>query len=80
MLYSGTDIESYITEYTSVYEHFINTFVSKSHAWPRFPGMTAGDANKPAWYLRILVCLVMYDSKQVSLEHLLLSWTPPSIR
>ena len=36
----------------------------------------AGSAEKARDYLRILVYLVIYDSGQVSLEHLLLSWYP----
>jgi len=34
--------------------------------------------SRPLIYLRILVYLVIYDSGEVSLEHLLLSWYPSS--
>ena len=32
---------------------------------------------RKTFYLRILACLVIYESGWVSLEHLLLSWYPP---
>ena len=84
ILYSGTDPESYITEYTLVYEDCMAPSMAPV---PCSAGRAPDTTNPPVEAaadaprgnnanLRILVFLVIYDSGYVSLEHLLLLWFP----
>jgi hypothetical protein len=48
----------------------------QDETWEVLVARAPQPAQRKMDFLRILVCLVIYDSGWVSLEHLLLSWYP----